>query len=331
MINFNQIIGHKQIIEHLQMAIEQKKISHAYILNGENGSGKKLLASIFAKTLQCEKKGKISCNQCKSCLQAEGNNHPDIIKVTHEKVSISVDDIRSQVNQDILIKPYSSDYKIYIIPEADKMTEQAQNALLKTIEEPPDYAIILLLTDNINRLLPTILSRCVVLNLKVVSKEEIKEYLIRNHNIPDYLAEISADFSQGNVGRAIRYASSAEFISIKEEILHLLKYIDDMEIDEIQAAIKNLSEHKLEINDCIDLMILWYRDVLMFKITRNPNILLYKEEYKFISKQASTRDYEELGNIIKAMEKAKLRLNANANFDTTIELMLLTLKENGYG
>jgi DNA polymerase-3 subunit delta' len=331
MLDFNNIVGHEQIKEHLQSAIKLNKVSHAYIFNGEKGSGKKRLAYTFAKTLQCENKDSSPCGTCKSCIQAESMNQPDIITLVHEKVSIGVDDIRTQVNNDIGIKPYSSPYKIYIIDDADKMTEQAQNAILKTIEEPPAYAVILLLTSNANRLLPTILSRCVTLNLKTISSELIKNELMSEYNIPDYLAELSANFSQGNLGKAIRYATSEEFSNIKEEVLHLLKYIDEMEIYEIVEAIKKLADHKLEINDYIDFMILWYRDVLMFKVTKNPNVLIYKEEFKFISKQASMRTYEGIEKIVNAMDKAKVRLNANVNFDIAIELMLLTLKENGNG
>lgn len=328
MYDFGSVVGHEQIIEHLQSAIKRGKVSHAYIVNGEKGMGKKTLAYTFAKTLQCEEHSTNSCNHCKSCLQIESSNHPDVITVTHEKLSIGVDDIRLQVNSDIAIKPYSGPYKIYIIDEADKMTEQAQNALLKTIEEPPAYAVIILLTSNSSKLLPTILSRCVSLNLKPVASEDIKAYLMKECSVPDYLANMSANFSQGILGRAIRYASSEEFTKSKEEVLHLLKYIDDMELHEIMEAIKSLSTHKLEINDYIDLMILWYRDILMFKVTKNPNLLLFKEEYKYISEQASKKDYEGIENIINAMNKAKVRLNANVNFDTTMELMLLTLKEN---
>ncbi len=327
MLYFNSIIGHEQVKQHLQTAIEQNKISHSYIINGEPGSGKKLLAAIFAETLQCEDKGINPCGLCKSCIQAESKNHPDIIWVTHEKYSIGVDDIRNQLNNDIGIKPYSSPYKIYIIPDADKMTEQAQNALLKTIEEPPEYAVILLLTNNMESLLPTILSRCVTLNLKPVKTELIEKYLMERCKVPDYMARISARFSQGNVGKAIRYSSSEDFLELKEETLHLLKYIDEMEIYEVVEAVRHLAEHKLEINDCIDLMQLWYRDVLMFKVTKDPNSILFKDEYSFLSTQAKKRGYEELEDIIKAMDKAKKRLDANVNFDIAIELMLLSIKE----
>ena len=145
MAGFADVLGHEQTIAHMKKAIELGKVSHAYIINGEKGSGKKLLAGIFAQTLQCQEKGTEPCMHCQSCLQAQSMNQPDIIRVTHEKPNtISVEDIRGQLNGDIQIKPYSSPYKIYIVDEAEKLSPQAQNALLKTIEEPPAYAVILL-------------------------------------------------------------------------------------------------------------------------------------------------------------------------------------------
>lgn len=327
MANFNQAIGHEQIIEYFQTAIKNQSLSHAYLLNGETGSGKMFLAKAFSKTLQCEAGGIQACDDCKSCLQAESSNHPDIIYVTHEKLGISVDDIRKQVNQTITIKPYSSRYKIYIIDEASKMTEAAQNALLKTIEEPPSYAIILLLTDNPAALLPTILSRVVTLDLKPVAKEKVRDFVAKRLNISPEEAALSANFAQGNIGKAIRYASSEDFFDMKNDVLRLVKQIDDMEIPEIIRVIRHFGEHKFEINDTLDLMLLWYRDVLMFKATNDANILLYRDEYKAISEQARKRNYENIENIIKALDKVKVRLAANVNFDTAMELMLLTLKE----
>ena len=178
MAGFRDIIGHEQMTEHFQNAIKLDKVSHAYILNGPDQSGKKMLAEAFAMALQCEKKGIEGCMECHSCRQAISHNQPDIIYVSHEKPNtISVDDIRRQVNQDIVVKPYASPYKIYIVDEAEKMNPQAQNALLKTMEEPPAYAVILLLTTNADMFLPTILSRCIRLNLKPVANEKIKSYL----------------------------------------------------------------------------------------------------------------------------------------------------------
>ena len=136
MATFHDIIGQEQIKEHLQNAISAKKISHAYIINGEKSSGKEFIARVFAMTLQCEKGGTEPCQECHSCKQALSDNQPDIIYVSHEKPNtISVDDIRAQINNDIAIKPYSDPYKIYIM-NGQKMTPQAQNAILKTLGRP---------------------------------------------------------------------------------------------------------------------------------------------------------------------------------------------------
>lgn len=125
MTGFDEIIGHEQIIEHFRRALRNHQISHAYILNGENGSGKNMLARAFAKALECEAGYGDSCNMCRSCHQFESGNHPDIKWLRHEKAaSIGVDEVREQINKDIVIKPYSSQYKIYIIDEAEKMTVQ---------------------------------------------------------------------------------------------------------------------------------------------------------------------------------------------------------------
>lgn len=328
MANFRNIIGQDQAKEHFQTAIETGNISHAYIINGETGSGRRMLADAFAKTLQCEKRqDSDACDGCKSCHQAESDNHPDIRYITHEKASISVDDIREQLNNDIQIKPYSSEHKIYIIPDANKMTEQAQNALLKTIEEPPAYAVILLLTDNLNALLSTIQSRCVTINTKPISKEEIAGYLISHLSMEPKQAEIAAGFCQGNMGKAIRFANSQDFQQMKEDTLHLLINIDNLDVSEIVDTIRIFSQKKGMINDYLDLMLLWYRDVLMFKVTKDANLLLYRDQFHDISHQASTRTYEDIENILQAIDKAKMRLDANVNFDVTMELMALTMKE----
>lgn len=330
MAEFKDIVGQEQIKEHLQGALSSGKISHAYIINGEKSSGKEFIAKVFAMALQCENNKENPCQECHSCKQALSDNQPDIIKVMHEKPNtISVDDIRAQINNDVAIKPYSSPYKVYIINEAEKMTVQAQNAILKTLEEPPEYAVILLLTSNVNSLLPTILSRCVVLNMKPVADELVRKYLMEQMQIPDYKAEVCVAFARGNIGKARSLASSEDFENVKNEALSLLKYIQDMELHEIVAAIKKIGDYKLEINDYLDIMAIWYRDVLLFKATRDVNHLVFREEIQALRRVAQRSSYEGIEEIIEALEKAKNRLNANVNFDLTMELLLLSIKENG--
>ena len=330
MSKFVDIVGQEQLQEHLKNAIQMDKVSHAYIINGERSSGKEFIAKIFAMSLQCENRQGIEpCQECHSCKQALSGNHPDIIFITHEKPNtIGVDDIRSQINGDVAIKPYSGPKKIYIMNEGEKMTVQAQNALLKTLEEPPEYAVILILTTNANSLLPTILSRCVVLNMKPVRDEQIKRFLMESMEVPSYKADICTAFARGNVGKARMLAKSEEFDKVKDEAITLLKYIGEMEINEIVAAIKKINEYKFDVNDYLDILSIWYRDVLMFKATHDANNLIFREEIQYIRKVADKSTYEGIEEIIDALEKSKQRLTANVNFDLTMELLLLTIKEN---
>ena len=329
MAKFQDIIGQEHIKEHLQNAIAAGKVSHAYIISGEKSSGKEFIARVFAQALQCEHRDGEACHECRSCKQAQSDNHPDIIRVTHEKPNtISVDDIRTQVNNDVGIKPYSSPYKVYIINEVEKMTEAAQNAILKTLEEPPEYVVILLLVSNINTLLPTILSRCVVLNMKPVADALVKKYLCEQLQVPDYKADVCVAFARGNIGKAKALASSEEFENVKAEALSLLKYIKDMELNEIIAAIKKITEYKMEVNDYMDICAIWFRDVLLFKATKDVNHLVFREEIQTIRHVAQRSSYEGIETIIKALETAKKRLDANVNFELVMELLILTIQEN---
>ncbi len=331
MSSFKDVVGHNNIIRYIQNAVTADAVSHAYILNGERGSGKKLLANLFAMSLQCQNRDEDgdACGKCKSCRQALSGNQPDIIRVTHEKPNtISVDDIRVQVNDDIVIRPYSSRYKIYIIADADLMSVQAQNALLKTIEEPPLYAVIMLLTENADILLPTIRSRCVMMKLRNIKDQLVKKYLMEHMEIPDYKADVCVAFAQGNMGKAIMLANSEYFNEIKEEAVHLLRSIDEMTVPDLMDAVKRCMAYKLEINDYLDIIAVWYRDVLIYKATKSVDRVVFSDQMAYIRERASKSSYEGIENILDGIEKAKSRMKANVNFELTMELLLLTIKEN---
>jgi DNA polymerase-3 subunit delta' len=328
MSKFADIYGHNTIKEHLQNAISMNKVSHAYIFNGGLGSGKKMMAQLFAKTLQCEKKGIEPCNECHSCKQADSYNQPDIIWIKHEKPSsIGVDDIRQQLIADMQIKPYSSPYKIYIIDEAEKLTQQAQNAILKTIEEPAEYGIIILITTNADIFLQTIISRCVKLDFRPVADETVAKYLKDNYDVTDYEVKFATAFSQGKIGRAQNIINSKEFAQLKDEVLHVIKYANEMTTSEIMSEVKNIANYKLTIDDYLDLMAMWYRDVLVFKSTNNANLIIFKNELSLIKSQAEKCSYEGLEDILNSIDKVKIRLKANVNFDLVIELLIMAIKE----
>lgn len=328
-MKFADIRGQQDIKEHLQNAIAMGKVSHAYIISGEKDSGKKMLAEAFAATLLCGEEERDACGECHSCKQAIDYNHPDIRYVMHEKPStISVEDIRQQINNDIVIKPYASSHKIYIVDEAEKMNKMAQNALLKTIEEPPEYGVILLLTTNAAGFLPTILSRCVTLEIQPISKDVIIKELMEKHRIPDYQAEVCASFAQGNLGKAIKLASSEEFNEMKNGMVSMLRRMENMDLYEISQVVKGLEEYKPEIQDYLDLLTIWFRDVLLYKSMGDQGAITFRDEMLIIKKQAESASYSGLEKILEALATSKRRIAANGNYNLAIELLLLTIKEN---
>lgn len=329
MLELKEILGHEPIKEHFFNAVLTGNISHAYILSGEAGMGKKSLANAFALALLCEKGQADPCRQCHACKQVMSGNHPDLIYVTHEKpASIGVDDVRRQINDTIQVKPYSSAHKIYIVDEAEKMTVQAQNALLKTIEEPPAYAVILLLTTNAEAFLPTILSRCVQLKLKPLKDGEVKGYLVSRMGVELSQAEIYTAFARGNLGKAIHLADSEDFRHLYGELLDLLKNLKKSDISELLERIRKMKEDKLDIHQCLDFMQMWYRDVLMYKTTKDINLLIFKDEFSTVNAMSTVSGYEGLERILTAIDKARIRLDANVNMELVMELLLLTMKEN---
>lgn len=321
-MKFQDVLGQKHIISHLQNAISEKKVSHAYIFQGEEGSGKKTLADIFVNALMCEEGGKEPCGRCKACRQLATGNHPDVKYIVHEKKNITVDDIRKQLLYDVGIKPYQGPYKIYLIDEAEKMNEAAQNALLKTIEEPPEYAIIIFLTINAEMLLPTINSRCVLLNMRPVKKSEIKRTLMEEHGVAEFVADIATNFAEGVPGKAIKLATSEDFMSIKREVCGLLKNISHYDAGERYKVVSEWSERKNELPEILDLIELWYRDVLVEKTTEGNGKLYFSDEITELIVQAKKSSLKDIDSKIKATERFREQINANINMEVACELFL---------
>ena len=327
MNSFGKVIGHEKIIAHFEEAIQTGKVSHAYLLSGEDGSGKMTLAKAFAKALLCE--NQTGCGDCTACRQVDSGNHPDLIYITHEKYEIRVDEIRKGINDTIDIKPYSSPYKIYIIDDADRMNQGAQNALLKTLEEPPAYAVILLLTNNKDRLLDTILSRCVTMTLGTIREEKIAAYLQEHTDAKEEDIRFAASFSLGNIGKALHVATTEEFKDMFQEAINILTHIKTMETYEIISYLKDLKAYKDEIYDFLDIVTVWYRDMLMLKTTGSLNHLIYKDKYRQLKEQEIYISFEGISHILDEIKKARRRLTANVNFEVALEMLLLTMKENG--
>jgi DNA polymerase-3 subunit delta' len=326
-MTYKEVYGQEKTSEFLKRTVAERKISHAYIFCGEKGSGKKLLSGLFATAILCEKGGPEPCGECISCKQAASGNNPDLKYITHEKPNvISVDEIRVQLNADIAVKPYCHEKKVYIIDEAEKMNEQAQNAMLKTIEEPPGYAVMILLVTNEKILLPTIRSRCILINLRPVEKKHIKKLLVEKHGISDYLADIAASYADGIPGRAVDFASSEEFSALRSDVIGTMKKMSRLEASELPALIKSWND-KQELPDRLSLVYMWYRDVLVTKVLDSTDGVLFKDEEAALYEYADLLTCEEIVKKLDAVNLLRERMRYNVNPEAALMLFFLSLRD----
>lgn len=333
MKKFSDIIGQKAIIEHLCNALQTGSISHAYILSGDAGSGRKTIASIFAAALQCENlkaQGLMAvhpepCGKCLSCMQAESGNQPDIITVTHAKPnSIGIDEIR-RMRADLQIRPYANAHKIYIVPDAEKLTVQAQNALLKTLEEPPEYAVILLIANGVSTFLPTILSRCVVLQTRAVEETQIADFLQKEKGMSPEQAKVLARFSGGNPGQALLLVDDRDFLELRDKTVDFMTRIaraDAQEISEFSSGIDPARRDAV-----LMFLMMWFRDVLLYLSTRESDNLIFQEDIQYIIEAAGLLGYGQLGEIVDQIDAAARRLKSNVAADAVFEILLLKIRE----
>ena len=321
MYRYSEALCQERIINYLKKIRSTKSISHAYIIQDEFSENAKTIAYAFAMSLHCQKGGVEACYNCHACKQILKNNHPDLIYVeAQNQKSISVGDIREKVNDTVEIKPYSSLYKVYIIDKADSMTVQAQNALLKTMEEPPEYAVIILIAQSLDRFLPTIKSRCIKLHISLISNQVILEKL-RSLGIDSELSKSLASFSRGNLAKALTF-SKGENINIYKENINILTNISSSNSMELYdyAELINTRENKM---DFMDFCLMWYRDILLLSVNKNAENLIFKSEYRTLRKLTSVYSLSDLDSIIESINHAVEELSSNVNSKYVIKIMLM--------
>ena len=357
MAHFADIIDQDHIVTHLQNALRSDKLSHAYIISGDAHSGKRMIADIFAETILCENRQEGGpliepCGECSSCNRAESMSHPDIRIIERDKkASLGVDVIREKVCDDVYIKPYS-DHKVYIIPEGELMTVQAQNALLKTLEEPPAYTVIIILTTNVDAFLPTIVSRCIVLPIKPVRDDLIETYLVQKRGIADYRARLAVPFARGNIGRAILLSENEDFEKQKNLALDLVARLDSISVGDIQKRLNDIlipsaddtSDEESEegqakkkssskrpeaarIEDFLDVLTYLVRDMLVYKASGSPDNLIFADKLSYISSVTEKCSYKSLNDMLGAIDEAGSRIRSNVNTMLTLEMLMLKIKE----
>lgn len=292
---FNNILGNEETKRILETSVKTEKISHSYLFIGKNGIGKFMFAKEFAKAILCIGEDK-PCNKCEACITFDNNNNPDITIIDEEEKSIKTETIKEMI-KGVYEKPLKSSKKIYIINDSEKMTKEAQNSLLKTLEEPPEYVVIILITENENLLLNTIKSRCAKIKFSDLSTNEIKQILEEKYNLKN-ISENILEIAQGSVVSALSAIEQEESINVINNIV--------------------LELNKMNLIDLLNKKDLIFKD--KEKVQENLsylNIILFKkldENLKYI-------------NCINIVEETKERLKKNSNYDMTIDNLLINIWE----
>ena len=306
---FENIKGQEFAKKYMINSINKGKINHAYMFEGIEGIGKETFAYDLAKIL----------------LETPHlENAPDCIRVKPEGNSIKIAQIRN-LQSDIVIKPHKK-YKIYIIDKAEKMTLEAQNALLKTLEEPPEYAIIILVTNNKEGLLPNIRSRCEIVKFTPIPFIEIKNYLI-NQGIEPNRANLLSSFSRGSMKKALELASSNEFYEMKENVQKYIETILSKNMVEILDIPTQIEQYKGEIINVLDMMINYFRDIMICKEHVNKSMIINADKLVFIQNMSSKITYSQVSKIIDIIEDTKIKIKGNCNFNVSIQVMSLNIYE----
>ena len=306
---FEKIKGQNFAKKYLTNSIKSNMVSHAYMFEGPNGIGKNTMARELAAIL----------------LEMENLfNSPDYIEIKPDGNSIKIAQIR-KLQSDILVKPYKS-YKIYVIDEAQKMTVEAQNALLKTLEEPPKYAIIILITDNKESLLDTIKSRCEIIKFTPIPMQEVASYLTMN-GIDSKRASLLANFSRGSMKKAIELSESEEFHLMREEVQKYVETFLNGNLIEIMDIQSSIEKYKDQITNVLDLLINYFRDIMMVKENVDISMIINLDRLIFVKNMSNKTTYSQLSKIIDIIEETKNKLRSNCNFNISIQVMTLNIYE----
>ena len=289
---FENILGNEKNKDILEKSIKFNKISHSYIFWGIEGIGKRLIAQEFAKNILCLEQQE-NC-KCKSCIEFDSNNNPDFQLIEPSEGKVKIEQIR-EMQRKIAEKPIISEKKVYIIDEADTMTTEAQNCLLKTLEEPPQYITIILICTNEDNLLSTIKSRCTRMHFDSIDTEKVKKH-IKQYFPEQEISENIINLSQGSIGKALKLNKNK---SIYENIEKILLSMQNKDLIDIIQMSEEIYKTKEEINSILD-----YMNVILLKLS--------KQNIKYIRG-------------IEIVEQTKKRLKASSNYDMCIDNLLFNM------
>ena len=325
-MSFNSVIGQKEAIKILQDEMEKDRISHAYLFSAKKGSGKSKLAFEFAKASFCKESELDSCGSCINCRKMNHQNHPDfkVISILEDKSAISIDQIRD-LKKEIAYKPYDSDHKIYIIEKAEKLTKEAANSLLKTLEEPPSFATIILLVEDSGKLLPTIVSRCQQIKLRNVSRQKIKELLLAE-GIKTEQAEIISSTAAGSPGKALEIAEIDNYFDKRKQVYDFLKDINNKNTMEIFQITEEISSLLKDDFPCFNLLSDWYRDIMMIK-QDYLDAVINKDYFEELKELAAEMNLQTIVRNLELIAQSEEYIDRNIKEELSLEVLFFKLRQ----
>ncbi len=331
-MKFEDIVGNVGVKNQLIQAIYNQKPSQSYIFDGRNGIGKGSIANIFAMGLLCENFHDNPCEVCDSCTKILSKNHPDIYEVFPDGASIKTKQIEA-LQEFIMSKPFLADRKIIIIYCADLMTVPAQNKLLKTLEEPPSDSILILITENISALLPTVRSRCQIMSFQRLSKDEIANVLIDKYGIDSKNAVSQGLLADGSLAVAIENIEDENVLNIRHESLLYLKSIIGNDISEMLLVADKLAENKEYLESALMSMKLWVRDIVLLKLGIDKQMLFNADDISQLQNVMDALQTYQWIQIIDNIEEARKQCKAYVQTGLVIEGLGLNIQEdiNGSG
>lgn len=326
-MDFKDIKGQEVLIQSLQNAIKGDMVANAYIFNGPAGIGKKTVADIFARAINCKNPSNKPCNLCSSCKKTIARVNPDIIYIKPTGSSIKIEQIRKLIS-DISVKPYENTYRVIIIEKADILTSESQDAFLKTLEEPEGNNIFILLTENYNTLLPTIISRCQVYNFNRLNQESMEAVLTGLGFTDSEEIEIAIENSNGIIGRAIEILKNRDLEPQYKLYGELLTAILKGSRVGILSCSDNLLNTKDDGEKLLSFLLNFFRDVLVLKAMDDTEHIINKAIDAYImDNYVRSFKEEELYKIIDSIKRIITSMDFNVSYKNSIDNLLLQILE----
>lgn len=325
-MNSSYIIGHDKIKKYISGLLKENKLSHGYLFSGPNGIGKRLLSLEVSKIVFCKNSKIEACGSCSSCHKFDSLNHPDIIMIEPDGNSIKnkqVEDIQSFIK----IKPNESEKKIIIIDNADKMTISAQNRILKTLEEPPSYGMIFLISSKPHALLPTIKSRCQIIDFGKIEDEIIEKYLETKENLTSENAKLTSKFADGSLRVAIDIVHSEKFKLRREQVVKLSDVLIKKELIKIYDLLNEIGDQSEDIIEILDLLNIWFRDLMFLKSFNSVDMIFNLDFEKELKEQSRILNLNNALTYIEMIENTKKKIASNVNCTLAFESCVLNIQE----